>query len=284
MPETFRGRPLQSPERPDTFFGLVAGLYVAALVSPALLVTVAVWLTSDPALLYVGLLGIVTAVTGLAGWRVSRWRGLAEGLGRTSLAWLLPLLGLLSVGGYFAVATVIDAASGVAIAGFFTGMLAMLLGFGLLAMSRTRYAKAVVDEDTIELEFEAAWPERRRLWVMTVAVALLVASAVTLALRALGVIHWDVNLIGFAPGIAGVALSLGTERTYRVTPVGLERRMPALRQFHAWDSFSGFSVTEDALVVHRRQSWRLDFRCARDDLADLDAVVATLEQHLDRTD
>lgn len=63
MQAPFRGQPLQSPERPDVFFGLVAGLYVAALVSPAMVLAVGVLVSVDAGVLYVGLLASLTVVT-----------------------------------------------------------------------------------------------------------------------------------------------------------------------------------------------------------------------------
>jgi hypothetical protein len=285
MPAPFRRQPLQSPERPDTFFGLVAGLYVAALVSPGLLAAVALWLTSDAALLYLGLLGIITAVTTLVGRGVTRCRGLAERLGNTRSTWLLPILGGCSTLGYFVFATGVldDAASDVGIAGFLTGMFAMLLGFALLAMSRSRYAKALVDEDAVALEWRAGWPERHRTWLLGGVAVVFVVSIVGFGLEATRVVDPPVSPWSVLPGVAAVAVSIGSERTYRVTPTGIERSLPAFRQFHHWSGFTGVAVT-DELVVLRRQPWRLDFRCAREDIEDVDAVVATLTQYLDRVD
>lgn len=286
MPATFRGQPLQSPERPDTFFGLVAGLYVAALVSPALLAAVALWLTSDAAVLYLGLLCIITTVTALVSWGVTRWLGLAERLGCTRLTWLLPLLGVCSTVGYFVLATgVLDgAASGVGIAGFFTGMGAMLLGFALLAMSRSRYAKAVVDEDAVELEWRAGWPDRHRTWLLGGVAVVFVGSIVGFGLEATRVVDPPVSPWSILPAVAAAAVSVGSERTYRVTPAGIERSLPALRQFHPWSEFVGVTVTDETVVLQRRQPWRIDFQCAREDIEDVDAVIAELSTHLDRVD
>jgi len=284
MPEPVRNPALQSPEPPDTFFGLVAGLYVAILVSPALLVPVALWVSGDPAVLYVGLLTAVTGVTAVVSWGVIRWRGLPERLGTTRLTWLLPVLGVVATAGYFAVGVTVDApgTSGVGIAGFFTGMFAMLLGIAILAMARSRYTAAVVDENAVEIEWTAGWPDRQRTWVVGVAAAAMIAAVLVFVLRLLGLIAVDVDLLPIVSGIAAGVVSLGTERTYRVTPAGLERRLPALRQFYPWDAFAGYSVTAGMIVVHWQSRWRIDVRCARTDLTDEDAVIGILDRYLER--
>jgi hypothetical protein len=93
--------PLQTPERLDGRFGLVAGLYVAALLSPALVLVVVQWpgLTSWPVAL--GLLGVVGAVLAAAVARIVARHG--EFVAWFDSAWiavLVPVLGVLPMGVY----------------------------------------------------------------------------------------------------------------------------------------------------------------------------------------
>jgi hypothetical protein len=74
--------------RPDGEYAFVAGLYVAALLAPALVLLLAS-VRSDAAVLYVGFLLAVAGVTAVAGWVVSRVPGLAIRLGRRDAVWLL---------------------------------------------------------------------------------------------------------------------------------------------------------------------------------------------------
>jgi DNA repair protein RadB len=64
-----------------------------------------------------------------------------------------------------------------------------------------------------------------------------------------------------------------------VTPVGLERRSPVARTLDPWEAFGGFEVTDDAIRLHRATSFRPAVRCAREDVEDVDAVVAALAAH-----
>ena len=58
--------PKPNSERPDPEYAFVAGLYVAALVVPALVIVLS-HVFADAAVLYIGFLVAVTGVTGVAG-------------------------------------------------------------------------------------------------------------------------------------------------------------------------------------------------------------------------
>lgn len=149
-------------ERPDGEYAFVAGLYVAALAAPALVLAVS-RIVTDAAVLYIGLLVAVTGVTGVAGLVVSRTPGLAVILGRHDAVWLLVVLPFGWFGGVFGGAALgvepPDIAAPLAVLGTAGGM---LLGITLVAMSRTRHANAAL-EDAVELvEWDARWPRRWR--------------------------------------------------------------------------------------------------------------------------
>ncbi|WP_136716142.1 hypothetical protein [Halorientalis salina] len=283
MHEQFRGPALQSPERPDTFFAFVAGLYAALLLTPAVVIGLGLWVSGDAAVLYFGLLAAVTAITVGVAWGVTRWRGLPERMGATRVAWGLVFLPVFALLGYFAFLAAVESssASAGALVGFLFCVVGILVGIGLVAMSRSRYADAVVDDESVTCEWTAGWPDqsRKRLqYASVVAMCLLVpiwAGGYLLNAEWVG----TVAQVLFVPVI--LLGNVGRERTYRVTPAGLERRDPATRYLYEWDAFESYAVTDETIVVRWRSRWRPAIRCARADI-DVDAVTAALGDHLPR--
>ncbi|MFD1585392.1 hypothetical protein ACFR9U_00225 [Halorientalis brevis] len=284
MHEQFRRPARQLPDRPDTFFAFVAGLYAAALLSPFVVIGLGAWVTGDAGGLYIGLLVAITVITGLSSWGVSRWHGLPERLGATPLAWGLALLPVLVLVGHFAFVAHMNAAGtdGAAVAGFLLALPGMLVGIGLVTMARNRYSAALVDEDAVECEWKAGWPEpqRQRMQYASIAGMLLLVGA--MAVDALWNVDWLFTVAQFLFAPAIVLGNLGQQRTYRATPVGLERRYPASRYVYGWDDFESYAVTDETIVVRWRAWWRPAIRCARADLDDEDAVVDALAAHLQR--
>lgn len=282
MHERFRGHPLQSPDRPDTFFAFVAGLYAAVLLTPAAVLAFGMWVTSDGGLLYIGLLATITGLTAVLGWGISKWRGLPERLGASRLCWGLTVLPLAAAFGYLGLATALDTPGDSAggAAGFALGIVGMFVGIGLVAMARNRYAAAVVDEDAVTCEWRAGWPTRQRRPVQYLALAAMLGYAGGLGADILWGLDWayTVGQLLFLPAITLV--NVGQERRYRTTPAGIERRYPAIRNAYRWDEFEGYTVTGDALVLHWRAWWRLDIRCAWDDIDEREAVEAAVAEYL----
>lgn len=172
----------------------------------------------------------------------------------------------------------------VGFAGFCLGMAAMILGGFVVPMARTRVAATTVAESDVAVEWTAGYPVRARLRFLagTLAVVGLVAGVPVCHLGWSAATAFPPSLL---PPVV-VATSLFSERTYRATPAGLELRRGtrwyATRHLLPWSRFDGFSVTGDAIVLHRALP-RIDDRCRREDLGtDEDAVVAALEAHLDR--
>lgn len=149
-------------------------------------------------------------------------------------------------------------------------------------MAHTRLANATVDDADIAMEWRAGWPRRARLTLMvgTLAVVGLLA----------GLAVWYIGgraVSAVLPaGIVPVTMlnSLVSKRTYRATSAGIEQRREGRwfvsRRLIPWSRFDGFSVTDDAIVLHRALPY-VDVRCRRY-LIDDETVVATLEDHLDR--
>lgn len=282
MHERFRGPALQSPDRPDAVFALIAGLYAAILLSPAVVLALGAWVTSEGGFLYMGLLATVTVLTAGLAWAITKWRGLPERLGASRLCWGLSVLPLAVAFGYLALTAAIDTPGDSAggAAGFALGIVGMFISFGLVAMARNRYAAAIVDEDAVTCQWRAGWPTRQRRPVQAVAIAGMLAYVGGLAADTVWSIGWlyTVAQLLFIPAIALV--SLGQERTYRTTPAGIERRYPAVKNVYGWDEFEGYSVTDEALVLHWRAWWRIDIRCAWADIDDREAVEAAVAEHL----
>lgn len=287
---------LQTPEQLDGWFSLVAGLYVAALLSPALLLIVVQRLEVASWSVALGSLGAVGAALTIAvTWIVSRQGELVAWFDSAWVAALIPAVGVLPIGLYafryflfiaFAVADLQadSAATLVGFVGFLLGIVATVLGSYLVLMARTRLANAAVDDADIAVEWRAGWPNCARQKLM------LVTLAVVGLLTGLGVwqIGWRAMTFVLPGGLVPISMlrSMGTERTYRATAAGLEQRREerwvVSRRLIPWSRFDGFSVTNDAVVLHRTAP-SVDIRCRRY-LIDDEAVVAALEAQLDRRD
>jgi hypothetical protein len=290
---------LQTPDRLDTRIGVIAGLYAAALLSPALTLAVVESFRLASELVALGLLGVLGVIVTVVVTRLVTPRGgLVAWLDSTWIGVLVSTAGILSAVGYagYALLSLVffvsdlraETATGlVGTAGFGLGLVACLLGSLLVTMGRNRLVSATVDPDEtgeVAAEWTAGWPRRAR-------VALLVGIfAVTIPVAGLVIWQFGRQALMSLPALGLptilAASALAGERTYRVTPAGLEQRRETRwtvsRRLTPWSEFEGFTLTDDTLVVHRR-SLGLDVRCSRWDvsLADSD-IVAALGAHLDR--
>lgn len=284
MHETARQPALQSPEPPDTAFSLVAGLYVALLLSPAVVFATAVAMPLGAAGLYVGLLTALSVVTVAGTAAVGRIDGVAERLGASRFVRVPGVVAVLCAAGYGVAAVEIEPSSGgVALgAGFVLSGLAIVVGLILVAMSRTRYAKAVVEGDSVRTEWGAGWPQPLRTRLQAGGLICYVGGMALLwGGEFVGLGH--LSAIGGPAFVVGGALSgLGQPRTYRLSPVGIERNNHVHRRLYGWDAFASFTVTDDAVVLRRAGWWRPAFRCWREELDDEDELIAALDESLAR--
>jgi hypothetical protein len=268
-----------SAERPDGLYVLVAGLYVAAFLAPALVLGLSRVVT-DAAVLYVGFLVAVAGVTAVASGIVSRMSGLAVSLGRHDAVWLLAVLPFCWFGSVFgAVAVGLEPpnlAVPLAVIGTAGGM---LLGIILVAMSRTRYANAAI-ADTVDLaEWEARWPRRWRR--VAGGISLVAFTASTLGIVSAFVFNsewgwWLYNLLF----VGVVLMNVLNPRTFRVTDAGLVIEHPLQRQFRPWSTYTSYELTDEALVLQPVEWWRPAHRCDRTDIDDIDAAVTALDSYL----
>jgi len=160
---------LPTAEPPDAPYAIVAGLYVAALLAPAVVLALSAFVT-DAGLLYISVLATGTVLTVLAGWGVSRTAGIAVSLGRHTATRLLAVLPFAWGGGIVALTAIWGNPPGIAVLLATLGAIGgMFLGLILTGMSRNRYAAAAVLTDAEEIaQWEARWPRRwlasRRRW------------------------------------------------------------------------------------------------------------------------
>ena len=267
--------------RPDPQYAFVGGLYAAALLTPAVTL-VAALVVRDAAVLYVGFLAVWVVVTTLAGWAISRIDGLAVRIGRRDASWLLVVLPFAAfVGGFVTLAFVESVPSVVAPLGMITMIAGVLFGLPFVVMSRTRHADAVTADVTEFAAWEARWPLRWRR-VAVGAMALGLASALVALVAQVG-LHADWASYFFLLAFVWTPLaSAATPRTFRVTDEGVVVERPLHRRLLPWSAFTGYSVSDDALVLVPAAWWRPKLRSDRDDVADLDAVVSALDRGLDR--
>lgn len=269
---------LTPPRRSDPVFGVAAGLYLAFLLSPAVLLAVSVAGWTEPATLYGTFLATGVGALALAGLVFSRRPGLVPRLGASRAAWLPAVLGVVVAAG--AVAS-FEYAGGVSVLGAFFGLFAALGGLALGALARSRYASAVLAGTAEHLTVEAGWPTtaRNRLYAVSGVVAGL--SFVALIVGAVTGPDWAQTLghVGLSLGI--VTAVAARPRTYRVTSVGLAVDEPLRTRLLPWSAFESDDRTDDAVVL--RRPWRVDVRLATDDLEDPDAVADALARHLGPT-
>ncbi|MFA9516895.1 hypothetical protein ACERIT_06715 [Halopenitus sp. H-Gu1] len=264
-------------ERPDGEYALVAGLYVASFVAPALVLALS-QAVADAAILYIGLIIAVTGVTAIAGWVVWWTPGLAVTLGRHDAVWLLVVLPFSWFGGVFgATAIGVEPPNIAAPLGVLGTAGGMLLGIILVAMSRTRHANAALEEAVELTEWEARWPRRWRRIAGGVSVVAFTVS--TLGILAAFVFNsewgWRLYYLLF---VGVVLMNVLNPRTFRVTDTGLVVEHPLQRQFRPWAAYTSFEWSDDTLVIRSAAWWRPSHRCDRDDIVDVDAVRSGLNE------
>ena len=77
-------------------------------------------------------------------------------------------------------------------------------------------------------------------------------------------------------------MNLLNPRTFRVTDAGLVIEHPLQRLFRPWSAFTGYEITDDALVIRSAACWRPAHRCDREDIEGFDTAVSALDEHLAR--
>lgn len=283
------------PERGriDTVFRLVVGVYVAALVSPALLLLVGKRFQINSPLLTLGALGVILAV--ITAFVVKRRGELITLLNSTWAGLLLSTIAVAPMIVYseqffrYVVTSVtsLQAESSEALfgfVGFFMAMMASVLAVVLVLMARYRLLDTVIDGSDVAITWSAGWP-RPHIQKLRIGAAMAIVLIFGLVwswqpdLSALLILYGGALLMG-------VLANVGSLYTYRVTPSGLQRDrkqwLLTHSQHFSWDTFDSFSVSDESIILHR-QFPHIDIRCSRSDIIeDENSIVQTLERYLNR--
>lgn len=261
----------------DGFFGFLVGLYAAALVAPAVTVGVALGVTTDPGALYLTLLGAAVVTTAAVGY-LGRSERLAVRLGRTRWVWTAVVVPF----GYGALLLLaaVEGAPSAAVAVSMLGTIGgAFVGTGLAVAAHNRHAKAAVADAEEYARFDARRPERERTLV-TSAVVLLMGGGMAGFLASFVVELEPLRWLFYLAIGGGTALTgANAERTVAVTDAGLLVGNPLHKRLRPWSAFESYSLTDDALVVHRAEwsPWGVrDVRCDPAEVESLDAVADAL--------
>lgn len=271
---TFQTRLRDSDPVPDQPFRAAFGCYVGTILTT---VAVTVLLSvgfAHPAVIIATVLTLthVSLIAGLMS--IQGWTYGPERLGRDWRRWLFVLLGvaLAALGllwprnsGAVLVTTVIG------------GFTTVLVGVGLARMARNRYTRVWCADEQPTVSWKAQKPRSVRLKQTLIAFV-----ALTLVFGPLVVIFGDPGPSSFAGlyvyyGIA-TAIASPTNRELDVYENGLVADNKLVKGIYHWEDLDGYEVTESALRI--RRSWRPDLWFDRDEIEDIDAVVAALEPNL----
>ncbi|MFC4449435.1 hypothetical protein [Halorussus aquaticus] len=276
----------ETPAR-DGFFGFLVGLYAATLVTPAVLVGVALRTAAGPGVLFFVLLGTAVVVAGAVG-RVARRESLAVRLGATRWVWAAIVVPLAYLALPLVAALTGSTLPGpVGLVATLAAMFGLVGGIGVVAASHNRHVKAVLRDAPAEVEFDARAPERDRVRAKRAAGGLFVAGVLGFGVG----IHFDFDplrwlfqiLVPMAAGLYGAT----NEREVRISKAGLVTGSPVHKRLRPWSAYESYDVTETAIVV-RRSGWSprgvRDVRRDPDDVDDPEAVAAALDRFLPRRD
>lgn len=269
--------------RPEPIYGVVVGLYGCAFLIPLGAIAVAGILT-NVIVFTLGAFATVTVVTAVVGLAVTRIPGLAVEIGRYRRLWALwatpgALFLLLSVGAETGITPwSVDSVVGWSLLGMVAGT---LLGGVVVMMSRTRYANARLSDETDLAQWEGRLPRRRRRIVTAITGVGCLCVPVGLGAQELFGYEW-----GFALGQMAFTASLVVDigrpngRTYHVTDAGMAVEHPFARRLRPWSVFTGYTLTDDALLIHTAQWWRPTLRCDADEIEGIDRVTDALGAQL----
>jgi len=297
MTASNRRAPLETPDRLGAIFSILAGAYVALLITPVLVLGMLNQFQLDNELLAIGILGSVGAViTAGVAWYVTHQGKTVLLLNRSGMNVLLPLAGLVPILAYwfslieYAAYRIVapEAApveSLIGVVGFLFGIVAVFLGEILVSMARNRVADRMVDESAIDLEWKAGWTRVNTLkWFFAIT-----ACYGVFAVGVIAFLGWTEDL--FSTTTASIAVislmmvgmvtrNMSEKRIYRITPAGLEQHESRWsRLFTPWADINGFSVTDRTIVLHRN-GFRPDIRFSRRDVRYDEKTLTGLQQNI----
>jgi hypothetical protein len=258
---------------------LALGSYAAILTATTLALTAGRDLT---AVTNVPLAAVVGVVVTTAAWSVP---DLSVTLSRTRVHHLLVAVPLLVIGTWMAADyTTIGIHEGfVPDTALFGYGVALVPAGAVLAIANNRHVEAIVDGRTPDVEWVAGKPPSHEYGTVlawgggfVVVVAGILVDVLSGELLA--------SLVGMAIGRALAGGSSGTDRRgFAVYPDGLvvEQTDSRGRKVYPWSRFTGYTLTEEELRLHRGLG-RPAIRCRRSDIEDERAVRRALDLELRR--
>ncbi|RXK51643.1 hypothetical protein [Halorientalis pallida] len=162
-----------------------------------------------------------------------------------------------------------------------------LIAFALAGVAVLIDNRALADRIAAGQEPAASWRARPSRRVARRQLSLYVlAGAPIVAGSAVGLLTLDAAFLVVGTALSGILtswLNATTQaRTYEAYPDGLVIDPDNFPKPVPWSRLSGYSRTDDTLVLHRR--CRGPIRCSRGEIDDLDAVVRVLNRHLSARD
>jgi len=262
--------------RTDIEYALAAGLYIAFFLSSVVGLGLSV-LDPSAAGSYLGFLCILAFLAAVVGKSTTRNPELAVVIGRRDASWLLAVLPAgWPLGAFGFIAIGVEPPGVVVALSVLTAGVGGLLGVLLVAMSRTRYAAAVLAGVDEHAQWEARWPRRwRRAAISVIVVSSGIGVFGVVADVVLGV-EWGSNLFPF---VFAISLFSGVfnPRTVRVTDAGLVVEYPVARHCRPWSAVEKYRLTDGALVVRWNGWWRPALRCDRADIENVETAVGALD-------
>ncbi|RQH00729.1 hypothetical protein [Natrarchaeobius oligotrophus] len=288
---------LQKPERLDTSFRVIAGAYVAALITPTLLLSIVEQFRLSNELLVIGVFGAIgTTIAAGVAWQVAHLGKIVILLNRSWMSWLLPLIGIVPVFVYFSdvirypayiivnpEATTVESLIG--FLGFIFGLATVCLGELLVSMARNRVANAMIDDKAIDIEWKAGWTWIDQFKLLS-GMVVCTSFFVVMIIGYFGWVEATFSRAVIVPvGMLLVVLILianntSSKRTYRITSDGLEQRGSVQsRLFTPWEDIDGFTVTNRTIVLHRK-GLRPNIRFSRRDVRlDEQKIITKLQKY-----
>ncbi|QCS44795.1 hypothetical protein [Natrinema versiforme] len=282
------------PGQANTQFAVLAGCYVAALVAPTLTLWAVKYVQIRSRLLALGVMGVVAIVVGASTVSVAGDNeGLLSWLNTGWLSWLFPVAGILPVIAYhfslievfatlFVEGASIPVTSLVASIAFVLGIVAAFVGEIALRAARNQIACSATRAEDLTIKWSAKWPRSHKLNILVIVV---LAGIGLLAVLAVTVAPVSVVFTGpFVLVLVLVTRMFLSEREFELTLAGLSyARSGTLythRQFLPWSEIESFTLSDDAVILHR-EGLLPSIRFSRSDIRpDEEEILAALEEHV----
>lgn len=165
---------------------------------------------------------------------------------------------------------------------WFAGALASLGWLVAVVVAHEWQTRERIDALTERAVFEARNPpETRRQLRIAAGVVIIFAGAVAVGSFAFGFGDDSGTFYWWFPAMVPVWLPIFAGPDGRGVTVA-DEGLRVERQIHGWETFDGYELTDDALLFSRTGWYRTTLSFDRDDIEDLDAVTAALDEFVER--